>query len=344
MSSLAKCLEKFWYSKNPFVWLVWPFTLPFYLLTLIRRCCYQIGLFKVVQVDKPVVVVGNITAGGTGKTPFIGFLVKNLQSKGLKVAVVSRGYGGNYSEPVHLVSETDSVEKIGDEVFMQFNRLNVPMAVSKNRVLAVEVLIANYDIDLVISDDGLQHYPMGRCYEIALIDSHRAFGNRMMMPFGPLREPVSRLKSVDFVIENVNHLNSQKVAGNEFQVTSARMNLEVEGFFHLLSETPVTSANFSESRVVAVAGIGNPQRFFSTLQTCCKSFEKCIFPDHHQFTEADFGYSEDTIVIMTEKDAVKCRSFAKSNWYYLRVKAEMPENSFKKLYNHLSQQCLENLL
>jgi tetraacyldisaccharide 4'-kinase len=314
---LQVAIEKLWYSRNPLCWLVWPFHCVFYLVVQLKRGFYLAGITACQKFDKPVILVGNINVGGTGKTPFIRLLVNHLKSRKLKVGIVSRGYQAKINRFPHQVGGSDTALTVGDEAFMQYSELEVPIVIDPNRSQAVKHLLNNNTVDVVISDDGLQHYKMGRDLEIVLFDGQRQFGNQLIMPFGPLREPVSRLKTTDLVIQN----GTQDNPYTEYQAALIPVSL-----INLSSklETPINGINhLIEGRHVnAVAGIGNPMRFFTTLRNIlltdeaevseqgnrnAKSlFSENTFPDHHAFTADDFVGFDDEFVVMTEKDAVKC--------------------------------------
>lgn len=337
-------IENFWYSQSLLKWLFWPFSFIVLIAARLKRFFYKIKLFKTHYFSCPIIVVGNITVGGTGKTPFITFLIKRLQQKKLKIGIVSRGYRSNLKNYPHLIDNKDKVEEIGDEVFMQFHALNVPMAIGADRPAAVNLLLKHHSLDLIISDDGLQHYAMSRNFEILMVDAQRQFGNQLMLPFGPLREPVSRLRTTDFIIQNgVASLDTTDESTASMiqkqNVQYATLSLEVIGLIHLVSGESIALSNLKESKVVAIAGIGNPQRFFDTLADFCTGFERRVFADHHQFTPQDFPNNESKIVVMTEKDAVKCMGFAKNNWYFLKIKVALKNSDFDKLYQQIKFKC-----
>ncbi|WP_444998313.1 tetraacyldisaccharide 4'-kinase [Aliikangiella sp. IMCC44359] len=340
--NFAKKLEQFWYSRHWIRWLFFPLSIPFYCLVQLKRFFYFIGLYKVQMGNAPILVVGNINVGGTGKTPFITLLVSELKKQNIRLGIVSRGYRSNAKNYPHLVTKNDDVGLIGDEAYMQFQTLNVPMAIDANRFSAVKLLTDQQPLDLIISDDGLQHYRMGRQYEVALVDASRLFGNGMIMPLGPLREPISRLKSVDLIVQN----GGQKISPCLFNLNknNTLMTIQSCGLVHLYSQEIVTLNNLKEKKVNAVCGIGNPQRFFDTLRPLCAHLTQFIFPDHHHFIEDDFKGLNQDIVIMTEKDAVKCRSFAKDNWYYLKVSASLPTNDMNQLITNIKHYVLNEEL
>lgn len=269
------------------------------------------------QPPVPVVVVGNITVGGTGKTPLVISLVEQLMARGLKPGVVMRGYGGDASGYPARVSGSDDPAMFGDEAVMIARRTGAPVVVDPDRVRAGKHLTETSDCDLVISDDGLQHYKLHRDLEIAVVDGNRGLGNRLCLPAGPLREPPARLKEVDFVIVNGKLMTRLPVAHHEMKVFGSRVvNLhsgdpaEINGLVH------------------AVMGIGNPERFLDELATMGLQVIEHIYPDHHAFTIADLVFDDEVPVIMTEKDAVKCRSLGleaiHQQYWYLEAEVELP--------------------
>lgn len=203
------------------------------------------------------------------------------------------------------------------------------MAIGADRAATVATLSGLHQLDVIISDDGLQHYAMARDFEILMVDANRLFGNRLMIPFGPLREPVARIGSVDYVIQNGE--NEIKLYGRE--KTTAIMNVGTLGLVNLQSNKTFPLSILKEGSVCAVAGIGNPQRFFNSLSFHCKDFKQLVFADHHNFNADDFYSIDDDMIVMTEKDAVKCREFAKANWYFLKIEAGLKAEDFNRLYN-----------
>lgn len=266
----------------------------------------------------PVIVVGNISVGGTGKTPFITWLACELEKAQLKVGIVSRGYGANVTQWPHSVSGEDSPELVGDEPKLLHQRLNVPVVIHPKRDSAVKYLLEQYDVDVVLSDDGMQHYAMHRDLEIALIDGTRGLGNAKLLPAGPLREPESRLASVDYIVCSVAQWRDAQLMQYEMdEILSVQRN---RGASHPISRL----AELKGQTVHGVAGVGNPQRFFDALKAQGVTVIPHAFSDHHQYKEADLAFDDDLPVLMTEKDAVKCRKFLSNKLWYLPVKAQLP--------------------
>ncbi len=310
---MQQFVHKIWYEGHWLKWVFWPLSWLFSLISSVRRSLFRLGIKPVYRSPVPVIVVGNITAGGSGKTPTVLYLVELLRRSGYKPGVISRGYGAEITSPLRVTSEHSSKD-VGDEPAMIFARTQVPMVVGPNRVAALETLLDKGDVDLVICDDGLQHYALGRDIEITLIDGERRFGNGMLIPAGPLREGPWRLDSVDFRLCN----------GGTAQAGEFAMTLEPSGLIELAagdnSHAPVAG-----DKIAAMAGIGNPERFFTTLRQ--QGFELArtrAFDDHQAFTAGDIDtLSQDLPILMTEKDAIKCRGFAKQNWWYLAVDAKL---------------------
>ncbi len=266
----------------------------------------------------PIIVVGNITVGGVGKTPLVIALVKRFQEKGLRVGVVSRGYRSTLKNFPHLIEENDAASVVGDEPLLIFKHTNAPVVIAPNRMDAVNYLVEHHSCQLIISDDGLQHYAMERAIEIAVIDGIRGLGNGLRLPAGPLREGKKRLNTVDFVVMN-----------GQLRDGAYRMALN-PGVIQSLNN----KASFEHTKTVAaVAGIGHPQRFFNTLTELGIAYRPYVFPDHHRFVADDLTMPEECI-IMTEKDAVKCVSFATASMYYLPVEAVLDDAFWHALFAH----------
>ena len=312
---LGQFIQSVWYSRSRLTWILWPLSLPFLLLVLAKRAWYQLEIFKGPSFNKPIVVVGNLSVGGTGKTPFITSLASYLSSKNMSVGLVSRGYKADIKNFPHQVTEEDTAFSVGDESFMQFRKLSLPIVIAPKRADAVKYLLENNQVDVVISDDGLQHYSMERDLEIALFDGARQFGNKLILPFGPLREPITRLHSVDYVAQN---------GEQENKFTQHKVKLVEVSLVNISTKEEKQLNYLSEQEVVAIAGIGNPERFFASLEKFVTIKSKTVYPDHHAFSLRDFDHvHEDKLVVMTEKDAVKCESFAKKNWYFLKVEMQV---------------------
>lgn len=311
-------LEKYWYGISPLHLLLWPVSLIFGALGAIRRLLYRYSVMHSTKLAVPVVIVGNISVGGTGKTPFTLWLAQQLLDAGWHPVIISRGYTKSKQQRPdvpHAVDINDSPDAVGDEPLLMAQRGLCPVWVGINRVaVAKAVLQAHPECDVILSDDGLQHYRMQRDIEIALVDGNRRFGNGMLLPAGPLREPVSRLKSVDIVV-----INGGIVKTGEFA-----MQLGGASFYNLLNpNTSVPADTFAGQFVHAIAGIGHPERFFLHLNKLGITVQPHVFPDHHCYTASDLVFSNSEAILMTEKDAVKCASFATEQCWVLRVDAQI---------------------
>lgn len=308
-----KRLDHYWYARSPWLVLLTPLSLLFRILVRLRRGAYRKGLLRTRRLAVPVIVVGNITVGGTGKTPLVAWLAGYLRERGFRPGIVARGYGGRAATWPQQVRVDSDPAVVGDEAVLLAGLTGCPMAVGPRRVAAVEALLKYNDCDLVISDDGLQHYALGRDIEIIVIDGVRRFGVGFMLPAGPLREPVSRLREADLLV--VNGIGGAGEHQMKLKAGTAR-NLRDDGMTRPLAE-------FRDSRVHAVAGIGNPERFFQSLRQVIRRVEEHPFPDHHRYRAQDLRFDDDAPVLMTAKDAVKCRRFASGNEWYVPVRAEL---------------------
>ncbi len=318
-----RLIEKVWFESHPAKWLLVPLLLPlsalFLLLSSLRRLSFKLGLSKSYQLTKPVIVVGNIGVGGNGKTPMVIHLIGLFRELGLNPGVISRGYGGQAPHYPYLVNESSTAAEAGDEPILIQQRCQVPIAVGSDRIASAELLIKQ-GCDIIISDDGLQHYRLKRAVELIIVDGKRLFGNGLLLPAGPLREGQWRLPKCDLAIYNG---EVDVSANNSFP--SIQMILAATELCNLRTGERIDLFDFIELHacVNAIAGIGAPQRFFDTLKKHSFVIEnQQSFVDHHSFSLADFSAFDDNVpLLMTEKDAVKCRDFCKSNWWYLPVDA-----------------------
>ncbi len=293
-----KRLDYYWYSINFISLLLLPLSGVFCLLAHLRLLLYKIKLLKSYKAPVPVIVVGNISVGGTGKTPLIIALVKQLQSRGKTPGVISRGYGGKSDSWPRLVSAQTTAQQVGDEPQLIFQHCRCAVAVGPNRQQSIELLLSCSGCDIILSDDGLQHYALQREIEIVVVDAQRRFGNRLCLPAGPLREPRSRLDKVDLVLFN---------GGSSQQMSFAMKVVQCVGVGAETKDRMLSS--FRGQTIHAVAGIGNPQRFFNMLKSHDIKVIEHAFSDHHIYSESDLNFNDDFSVLMTEKDAVKCGDF-----------------------------------
>lgn len=298
-------------------------------LTGLRRKLYEKGILRSRRCGVPVVVVGNISVGGTGKTPLTIALVQRLQAEGFKPGVASRGYGREEPSQPRWVDCESNPAKVGDEPALIAHHTGARMRVDRDRLAAAKALV-KAGCDVIVSDDGLQHYRLARDVEIEVIDGRRRYGNAQRLPAGPLREPVERAQRCDFRVVNLGGNNLGGSAGPGGSNVGAGFG---EWPMRLLAEhaSPLTGgrsrplASFAGQRVHAVAGIGDPERFFAMLRGYGIAVVPHAFADHHRYTTADFEFGSRLPVLMTEKDAVKCAEFAGDDYYSVPVRAELPE-------------------
>lgn len=307
-------IERIWSGKSPLYLLLLPLSWLYGLITTGLRYSYRKGWKKSWRSPVPIVVVGNLTAGGNGKTPVVIWLIELLQQHGLRAGVVSRGYGGQSENYPLLLNDQTATSQAGDEPVLIYQRTGAPVAVSPVRSDAVKALLENYQLDVIVTDDGLQHYALQRDIEIVVVDGIRRFGNGWWLPAGPMRERAVRLHSVDAVITNGGHSEPGEIA----------MQLEPGRAVNLL--TGEQRAASSLNNVVAMAGIGHPPRFFATLKNMhVVTQAEFSFADHqdYQLEQLSALLNVDQTLLMTEKDAVKCRAFAQPNWWFLPVNAQI---------------------
>lgn len=315
-------LDRHWHSVTPLAYILYPLSLLFRFAVALRRALYRTGVRPAVKLPVPVIIVGNITVGGTGKTPLALWLANFLRERGMRPGIVSRGYGRRSAAPREVTGGGDPAE-CGDEPLLLAQRSNAPVWVGADRVAAARaLLLAHPECDVIISDDGLQHYRLARDIEIAVIDGARGLSNGLMLPAGPLREPAARLTAVDAIVVNISQ--AARVGFRAIAPAAFAMTLQSRGFHNLLNpDHKAAPEQFMNRRVHAVAGIGNPQRFFELLQRLGLTFTAHPFPDHHAFGAGDLAFADADFIVMTEKDAVKCRTFATERHWVLRVDAEI---------------------
>ena len=326
-------LDHYWYSRNPVAWLLLPLSWLFCAVSVLRRLMFVKGLLSDHAMPVPVVIVGNISVGGTGKTPLLIALCKYLTQQGFKPGVVSRGYGGSISgqQPVAV---NDDAAACGDEPVLIKQRTGCPVIIGSDRVAAAKKLLAENDCDVILSDDGMQHYRLKRDIEIAVVDTVRKFGNGFCLPAGPLREPVSRLRKVSMI---VHHGDADE---------KYRFYLEFGEAVNLMTAEKKQLDLFATGTVHAVAGIGHPDRFFNQLRDRGLDIVQHAFPDHHAYTGSDIDFADNLPILMTEKDAVKCKSLQPSvknsdtvdNVWAVPVSAKISDQLGSDL-NQLIKQC-----
>lgn len=323
---MEKWLNEVWYGRRSGAALLRPLSWLFGLIVAVRRGAYAARLLPAARLAPPVVVVGNLTVGGTGKTPFVVWLVERLAGAGRKPGVVSRGYGRRSATP-RLVEAGSRADEVGDEPLLVRRRTGRPVAVGRRRAVAGRLLVAQ-NVDVIVADDGLQHLALARDCELVLIDGERGFGNGLMLPAGPLRERAARLRAVDAVIM-VDGSRERSLAGRPV----FHMRLEASEVLPLggAREAALPLAGLAGQRVHAVAGIGNPERFFRMLRAAGLEVIAHPFPDHHVFSAADLAFDDGLPVLMTEKDAVKCAAFASSRLGYVPVTAAFSDADARAL-------------
>jgi tetraacyldisaccharide 4'-kinase len=336
--TLAARLQAIWYAAAMPPWPLRLLARLFGLGVHLRRSAYARGRFHSHRLPRPVIVVGNLSVGGSGKTPLVIWLAQQLSERGLKPGVVLRGYGGSAAagRVSQLVAPDSDVAVVGDEALLLRLRTGVPVAIGRDRVGAARRLLGA-GVDVIIADDGLQHLRLARDFEIAVIDATRGMGNGYLLPAGPLREPPQRLSTVDAVVINGEDAVSLRAAG----VTRGFvMRLRGEWLRPLAgSGPPVALSSLASRRVHAIAAIGNPQRFFAQLAAAGLTVITHAFPDHHRYGAAELEFGDDLPLLMTEKDAVKCRPFAAANRWYLPVAASFAGTDGAALLTRL-QRCL----
>ena len=307
-------LQNHWYRITPLHLILFPVSLFFRGLVAFRRAAYRNQVFSSDQLLLPVIVVGNISIGGTGKTPLTLALAQQLVERGWHPLIISRGYGGKSLRP-QQVSADSTAQQVGDEPLLMARRDICPVWIGKDRAATARAAMqANPQCNVVLCDDGLQHYRLQRDIEIAVIDGTRGFGNGFLLPAGPLREPASRLQKFDAVVVN----------GGDILPGQYAMKLSGELFYNLLDPGKTAAADhFHATKNHAVAGIGHPPRYFQHLERMAIPFTPHAFPDHHPYSANDLAFTNCDAILLTEKDAVKCAAFADARYWVLRVDAQI---------------------
>ncbi len=304
MSAVRKLLVRSWYAPTWATALLMPVSFLYRLFIAARHLLYKSGVLTVRDFDVPIVVVGNLTVGGTGKTPLLIHLAKQLVAHGYKPGVVSRGYGAKGSYPVRVTPNTE-VLRSGDEPLLIARSINVPVVVDPDRVNAVSEVLKTGSIDIVLSDDGLQHTRLGRQLEIVVIDGKRGLGNGLLLPAGPLRESPKRLDTVNVVVRHGGKPNP----GESSMATSLGTVVNIN------DGRESSLGAFKQKKCVVITAIADPERFYQQLSEEGLQFERIEFLDHHYFSLEDLQNYQDSTVLMTEKDAVKCQTLAGQDWW-----------------------------
>lgn len=311
---LSRWLQQAWYEGHPLLSVLTPLEGLYRTVVARQRQQFLSGEKTVYRAPVPVLVVGNITVGGTGKTPTILWLIERCRQLGLRVGVVSRGYGAKPPSYPWRVTADGNAAECGDEPLMLVQRSGVPLMIDPNRPRAAQALLAQEPLDILLSDDGLQHHALGRDLELVVIDHARGLGNGRCLPAGPLREPLERLHDVDACLLN---------GALQDDASGYAMQLRPTMLVNVRSGQRVALSHFASGQTLhAVAGIGNPERFFTTLEGLHWRPIRHAFADHAIYTAASLP-ADELPLVMTEKDAVKCRAFARENWWYLAVDAEL---------------------
>jgi tetraacyldisaccharide 4'-kinase len=303
--SADRTLQRIWYERAPFVLflLLVPLSVLFGVVAGLRRAAYRAGLLRPVRIERPVLVIGNVSVGGTGKTPLVIWIADYLASRGCKVGIVTRGYGGRAETWPRDVSRESSTEEVGDEAVLLASRTSAVVVAGPDRVAAAQR--AARTADVILSDDGLQHYRLARDAEIVVLDAQRAFGNGWLLPAGPLRERAPRVNEADLVVQSIRGDRSRQALPRSVGAMH-----ELADAINLRTGERRPLQAFSASKVHAVAGIGHPEAFFAMLKHCGLTIDAHALPDHAAMKIADITFDDGAPVLMTEKDAVKCRAFA----------------------------------
>lgn len=335
MHELKQKIQQSWRQPRWWNFFLLPFSVVYYLLYQLHKLVYRLGLKTIYQAPVPVIVVGNLTVGGTGKTPFVIALVNHLQQQGYATGVISRGYASD-SRTTRLVEDDTPIQLSGDEPGLIKQQTGAPIAVGSERKAAIELLLEKHQLDVIVADDGLQHHALNADIEICLSDLTTPSNNKWLLPAGPYREPIGRMKMADFVINHiVNGLSPVNQSANQSAYT---MHLQPSAPINLLC----TEQQLAKQRVHAVAGIANPQRFFDSCKSLGFELVEHVFPDHYAFSKLDFNFSEDLPILMTQKDAVKCNDFADTRMWYLPVSAVLSEGLYTDILAKLEQLKLLN--
>jgi tetraacyldisaccharide 4'-kinase len=326
-------VERHWQRFTPVSAALWPLSLGFGAAAAVRRAAFRSGLIPGIRLPVPVVVVGNITVGGSGKTPLVLWLAATLRARGHTPGIVSRGYGGRSVAPQRVLPESDPYA-CGDEAVLLACRSGCEVWTGADRAAAGRALLAaRPDCSVLVSDDGLQHYSLARDVELCVVDAARGFGNGWLLPAGPLREPPSRLATVNAVVVNAGGADTPHPTIGLIAADVARFTMRLQGSVFRNLRDPGCQAGPEQlrgKRVHAIAGIGDPQRFFRHLRAMGLEFTAHAFPDHHPFAASDLEFAGAEAVLMTEKDAVKCRSFAGESHWELPV-AAVPDSALADL-------------
>ena len=321
MISVDQIFNNQYYKRSNWIYLLIPISIFFYFFSSLKKYLYRKGFLKIIKIKVPVLIIGNITLGGTGKTPLALDLIEKFLRKGFKPALISRGYRGSANN-ITEVFESSDVSAVGDEALLIKAKSKIPVFIGKDRVSVAKILLNKYpETSIIISDDGLQHHRLARDYEIIVVDSQRQFGNGLIFPAGPMREGISKLKQVDAVVYKGKNSNS-----NFYQ-----MKYITKHFKNLLTNKKAIFKSIQDKKIVAITAIGNPESFFSTLKGYGLDFKKVTFNDHYLFKKNDFIKYADYNIVMTEKDAIKCKKFVTKNFWALPLETKVDERLFRNI-------------
>ena len=320
--NLEEIFPRIWKDRNPLAYGLWPISMFYSTAVELRRLGYSSGLFAVEHFNFPTIVIGNLTVGGTGKTPLTIWAVNFLKECGYSPGVISRGYGRQDPWRSRMVTQDSTPEEVADEPLLIMRQTNAPVAVANKRSDAIRMLMRESDCDIIVSDDGLQHLSISTDLKVVLIDGQERFGNNFCLPAGPLRESSRHISAFDLVIVN-----------GQGQANEYSMICSFTEAVNLLDKSQTRSMDsFVGENVTAVAGIRNPERFFDMLKQQGIESVNHPFADHHDFIPSEFEQiPTDRPVLMTEKDAVKCEQFAGPDWWYIGLEAK-PEASFQEVF------------
>lgn len=323
--SLDRFAQRVWYGRQ--LWFVSVLLLPlswvFGVIVRSRRWAYRCGIPRSIRVGRPVIVVGNLTVGGTGKTPLIVWLAHECSRRGLRAAIVCRGYGGTGTRVPQIVTAHSDARVVGDEAVLLARSFAGPVIACSDRVAAARLAVAE-GTDLILCDDGLQHYRLARDAEIVLMDASRAFGNERLLPAGPLREPAQRAAEATMLVRTLRGSTSRSIPSRALQsLPTVDARFAFDAAVSLTSIDHTQLSDFRGQRVHAIAGIGNPEAFFDMLRAQGLKLDARALPDHAAISAADVEFGDTAPVLMTEKDAVKCRAFADERLWYVPLRLEI---------------------
>jgi len=327
-------VQNTWYGGSPLRWLLLPFTWIYSAAIACRRLLYSCGVLRSLKVSVPVIIVGNITVGGTGKTPLTIWLAQQLAANGYRPGIISRGYRGMVG-PIPLEVTVDSDPAVvGDEAILIASRSECPVVVHPDRVAAAKLAI-DLGANVIVADDGLQHYRLGRDFEIAVVDGTRRYGNRRLLPAGPLREPLSRLNTINQILVQRETDGGSELLHRSADPPPVDFRLVASAICRLDDSDIRNIGDFAGTKVHALAGIGNPERFFRLLEGSDIDVIRHALPDHAGITPDDLAFDDDLDVVMTEKDAVKCRWLDTRNCWYVPVDVAINDADAEGLLNRI---------